>query len=209
MPSDSIGSAPPAEHSRPRYSRATRRHSRRRAPGGDSHSQRCDRRDRGFRRRSARRPYPRSRRAPWSCPAWSTRTCTSTSPAAPNGKGFTSATRAAAAGGVTTIIEMPLNSIPSSNNCRRVSRKSCRRRGKTQRGCRLLGRRGSRQCRSARAACGKRAFSDSNVFSFPAAPTNFRVSTPNDLRAALPHVGRIARAAARARGTPRPHRPRR
>lgn len=30
-------------------------------------------------------------------------------------EGFTSATRAAAAGGITTIIEMPLNSIPSSN----------------------------------------------------------------------------------------------
>ena len=30
-------------------------------------------------------------------------------------EGFTSATRAAAAGGVTTMIEMPLNSIPSTN----------------------------------------------------------------------------------------------
>ncbi len=53
----------------------------------------------------------RARRA-CCCPAWSTRTSTSTSRAAPSGRASTTATRAAAAGGVTTIIDMPLNSIP-------------------------------------------------------------------------------------------------
>ena len=53
--------------------------------------------------------------ATWSSRlASSTRTCTSTSRAGPNGKGFDTATRAAAAGGVTTIVDMPLNSIPAT-----------------------------------------------------------------------------------------------
>ena len=39
-------------------------------------------------------------------------------------EGFETATRAAAAGGVTTLIEMPLNSIPATTNVAGVSRKS-------------------------------------------------------------------------------------
>ena len=49
-----------------------------------------------------------------SCPDSSTRTSTSTSRAARNGKASQSATRAAAAGGVTTLVDMPLNSIPAT-----------------------------------------------------------------------------------------------
>ena len=45
---------------------------------------------------------------------WSTRTFTSTSLAGPSGKAFDTATRAAAAGGVTTIVDMPLNSVPAT-----------------------------------------------------------------------------------------------
>ena len=53
--------------------------------------------------------------ATWSSRrASSTRTSTSTSRAAPTGKGFDTATRAAAAGGVTTLVDMPLNSIPAT-----------------------------------------------------------------------------------------------
>ena len=44
--------------------------------------------------------------------ASSTPTCTSTSRAAPSGRASRRATRAAAAGGVTTLVDMPLNSIP-------------------------------------------------------------------------------------------------
>ena len=51
---------------------------------------------------------------PWSCPDWWTRTFTSTSPGRTDWEGFSTATRAAAAGGVTTLIEMPLNSIPAT-----------------------------------------------------------------------------------------------
>ena len=66
------------------------------------------------------RTTPRWTRPRWSssattwccCRAWSTPTCTSTSRAARTWEGFASATRAAAAGGVTTIVDMPLNSIP-------------------------------------------------------------------------------------------------
>ena len=35
-------------------------------------------------------------------------------------EGFETATRAAAAGGVTTVIEMPLNSIPATTHCCRI-----------------------------------------------------------------------------------------
>ena len=47
-----------------------------------------------------------------SCPASSTRTCTSTSRAAPSGRASAPPPLAAAAGGVTTIVDMPLNSLP-------------------------------------------------------------------------------------------------
>ena len=46
------------------------------------------------------------------CPGWSTATCTSTSRAAPSGRGSPPRPAAAAAGGVTTIVDMPLNSLP-------------------------------------------------------------------------------------------------
>ena len=50
------------------------------------------------------------------CPAWSTPTSTSTSRAGRDWEGFATATRAAAAGGVTTLIDMPLNSIPPTTD---------------------------------------------------------------------------------------------
>ena len=58
------------------------------------------------------RHRPARRRRGAAARASSTRTCTSTSPAAPSGRASTPATGAAAAGGVTTMIDMPLNSIP-------------------------------------------------------------------------------------------------
>jgi len=40
--------------------------------------------------------------------------CTSTSPDARSGKAFKTATQAAAAGGVTTLVDMPLNCVPET-----------------------------------------------------------------------------------------------
>ena len=62
-------------------------------------------------------PVPEGRSSTWPstrccCPGSSTPTCTSTSRGAPSGRASPTATRAAAAGGVTTLIDMPLNSIP-------------------------------------------------------------------------------------------------
>ncbi len=48
------------------------------------------------------------------CPVWSTRMSTSASPATPNGRALPTATRAAAAGGVTTLVDMPLDSVPTT-----------------------------------------------------------------------------------------------
>ena len=60
-------------------------------------------------------------------------------------EGFASATRAAAAGGVTTLVDMPLNSRPSTVSAEAFEAKRQRRRRTTPRGRRLLGRRRPRQ----------------------------------------------------------------
>ena len=59
--------------------------------------------------RTAPSPSPTTR---CCCPGWSTATCTSTSRGAPSGRASPPRRRAAIAGGVTTIVDMPLNSIP-------------------------------------------------------------------------------------------------
>ena len=96
---------PPHPHHRgrrrPRGGRPRRHHRRDRAP----------RLRTGRATRSSTSPTTRS-----CCPAWWTPTSTSTNPAAPSWEGFASATRAAAAGGVTTLLDMPLNSIPATVN---------------------------------------------------------------------------------------------
>ena len=57
-------------------------------------------------------------------------------------EGFATATRAAAAGGVTTLVDMPLNSIPPTTDPDALAVKRRRRRRPVPRGRRLLGRRG-------------------------------------------------------------------
>jgi len=52
-------------------------------------------------------------------------------PGRTNWEGFESATRAAAAGGVTTILDMPLNSIPPTTNARALDAKRAAAAGKT------------------------------------------------------------------------------
>ena len=77
-------------------------------------------------------------------------------------EGFATATRAAAAGGVTTIVDMPLNCIPPTTTVARAARSSASRRGRPgARRRRLLGRRGARQ---PRATCAP--LHDAGVFGF-------------------------------------------
>ena len=71
-------------------------------------------------------------------------------------EGFASATRAAAAGGVTTIVDMPLNSIPPTTTVDALAAEARGGRGRGVRRRRVLGRRRARQrratsCRSSRA----------------------------------------------------------
>ena len=60
-------------------------------------------------------------------------------------EGFASATRAAAAGGVTTIVDMPLNSIPPTTTVAGLEAKRVVAAGQSLRRRRLLGRRRARQ----------------------------------------------------------------
>ena len=79
-------------------------------------------------------------------------------------EGFEHATRAAAAGGVTTLVDMPLNSIPATTDGRRrLEAKRARRDGPLPRRRRLLGRRRSRQRRRSRAARARAASSASSA----------------------------------------------
>ena len=67
-------------------------------------------------------------------------------------EGFETATPAAAAGGVTTLVDMPLNSVPATTTRARRSRRSARRRGASARRRRVLGRRRAGQRGRARGA---------------------------------------------------------
>ena len=58
-------------------------------------------------------------------------------------EGFESATRAAAAGGVTTIVDMPLNSVPATTTAAALEEKRRAAARPVSRGCRILGRRGA------------------------------------------------------------------
>ena len=146
---------------------------RRGAAGRGRGARRPDRRRRAYDRRRRRRGGRGPRRTWCCCPGWSTRTCTSTSPAAPSGRASRTATRAAAAGGVTTIVDMPLNSIPPTTSTSAALRPSRRPRGAVPRGRRVLGRRGAGQRRrAAGAARGRRVrvqgfLLDSGVPEFP------------------------------------------
>ena len=99
------------------------------------------------------------------CPGWSTPTCTSTSPAAPSGRASPRATRAAAAGGVTTIVDMPLNSIPPTVDVAALAVKRARRGRTVPCGRRLLGRRGAGQRRPRSPRCTRPACSGSSASS--------------------------------------------
>ena len=153
-----------------------------------------DRRDRAARSRTCPSARQRRRARPTTrccCRASSTPTSTSTSPGRTEWEGFATATRAAAAGGVTTIVDMPLNSIPPTVDVAalEVKRKAAERRGVRRR--RVLGRRHPRQHRRpARAARRRRV----RLQVLPAALGRRRVPAPGSGRAR----GRPARDAQRS-----------
>ena len=64
------------------------------------------------------------------CPAWWTRMCTSMSLAGTEWEGFETATRAAAAGGYTLLLDMPLNCLPETTTVAALNLKRAAARGK-------------------------------------------------------------------------------
>ena len=154
--------------------------------------------------RSAARPAARSSSSPrtrCSSPASSTRTCTSTSRAAPSGRASPPRRAAAAAGGVTTIVDMPLNSIPPTTTVGSARRRSGPSAGRRRRH-RLLGRRGARRTSARCARC-----TTPGCFGFKAflAPSGVRRVRPPRRRAARARARgdrRVRQAAHRARRGP-------
>ena len=115
----------------------------------------------------ARRRGRRRRAGPTPCrtgrccsPDSSTPTCTSTSPAAPSGRASRRATRAAAPGGVTTIVDMPLNSIPPTTTVEALAVK------RAAPGPRSRSTSGSGAARSPRASGRSTPLHDAGVFGF-------------------------------------------
>ena len=101
-------------------------------------------------------------------------------------EGFEHATRAAAAGGVTTLVDMPLNSIPADDDRRRARGQAPRRGGAVSCRRRVLGRRRPGNAGDARAAGARAACSASSVSCRRRASTEFDHVSEADLREALP-----------------------
>ncbi len=105
-------------------------------------------------------------------------------------EGFASATRAAAAGGVTTLVDMPLNSIPPTTTAVALDQKLAAAQGKCAVDVGFLGgvipgNTGDLDGLSKRGVLGFKAFlCDSGVEEFPPA-------SRDDLRAAMPILGRL------------------
>ena len=145
--------------------------------GDDSDSRRPHRSRSARMRRSAGRAFASSMpERSSSCPASSTRTSTSTIPAAPTGRASSTATRAAAAGGVTTLVDMPLNSIPATTSVAGLEAKRRAAAGRCHVDVALLGRRRARQPRRARAARARRACAASSASSARPASTSSSTS---------------------------------
>jgi len=105
-------------------------------------------------------------------------------------EGFHSATRAAAAGGVTTILDMPLNSIPATTNVAALEAKREAARGQTIVNVEYIGGLvpGNRRELESLADAGVRAF---KCFLTPSGVDEFANVSENDLRAALPVLRRL------------------
>ncbi len=105
-------------------------------------------------------------------------------------EGFDTATRAAAAGGITTLIDMPLNSIPATTTVAALEtkRNAAHKQMLGERG--ILGRRCARKRRPTESAV------DAGVFGFkcflvPSGVAEFEDVAEADLRAALPELAAV------------------
>jgi allantoinase len=104
-------------------------------------------------------------------------------------EGFETATRAAAAGGVTTLLDMPLNSVPATTTVDALEAKRAAARGKTVVNVELIGGvvPGNENDIEPLARAGVRAF---KCFLTPSGVDEFSAVTEHDLRRALPILAR-------------------
>lgn len=104
-------------------------------------------------------------------------------------EGFDTATRAAAAGGVTTILDMPLNSIPSTTSVEALEVKRKTTSGKLSVNVEFIGGvvPGNADEIGSLAAAGVKAF---KCFLSPSGVDEFQNVTEADLRLAFPHLAR-------------------
>ena len=129
---------------------------------------------------------------PSSVPASSIPTCTSTSRAATDWEGFSFATRAAVAGGVTTLVDMPLNSVPPTTTVQALEDKRDAARSQCSVDVGFLGgvvpgnaqraqRRSSMPASSdSRRSCASRASASSRPFRSPTSTRRCRCSPKSD-----------------------------
>src|SRR5687767_11741494 len=111
-------------------------------------------------------------------------------PGRTNWEGFETATRAAAAGGITTILDMPLNSVPATTTARALEIKRAAAAGKTSVNVEFIGGvvpGNAGELEGLRDA-GVRAF---KCFLSPSGVDEFPHVTEDDLRAALPALARL------------------
>ena len=114
-------------------------------------------------------------------------------------EGFATATRAAAAGGVTTLVDMPLNCMPVTTTPRGARGEA---RAPPTGSCSSTSASGAASCPATRASCA--ALAAAGVLGFKAFLVHsgideFPNATEADLRAAMPVLRDAGRAAARAR----------
>lgn len=108
-------------------------------------------------------------------------------------EGFETATRAAAAGGVTTLIEMPLNSIPATTSAAAYREKYAAARGKLHVDTGFWGGVVPKNAANARELC---ELFEAGAFGFkcflvPSGVEEFPCVTERDLRAALPTLAKL------------------
>jgi allantoinase len=105
-------------------------------------------------------------------------------------EGFASATRAAAAGGVTTILDMPLNSVPATTSAAALAAKREAARGKAAVSVEFIGGvvPGNAGALEGLADAGVRAF---KCFLAPSGVDEFPAVAERDLREALPVLARL------------------
>ena len=129
--------------------------------------------------------------APTSCCRdSSTPTCTSTSRAAPSGRASSTRTRAAAAGGVTTLVDMPLNSIPPTTTVEGLEAKRAAARGSAT----STSDSGAASCPATRRSSSRwrtPACSASSASCRPSGVDEFAHVGEADLREAMPVVARL------------------